>query len=311
MSKSLRANLLLVLTALIWGTAFVAQDVAGETLGAFTFNGLRMALASAALLPVIAVIDRRAARISNADAQGSGIPWRKMTRAQRRTLAASGLCCGIVLTLGSTFQQIGIGMGTEAGKAGFITALYIVLVPILRLFLRKPARLTVWAAVGLSAVGLYLLCIGERFSIEPGDLLLILCALCFAAHILVVDYFSRRTDCVKMSCLQFAVVAFVCLTVAAATEQISLSDIRACAIPILYAGIFSGAMGYTLQIVAQKDTEPTVASLIMSLESVFAVLAGWVILGDVLTLREGLGCAGMMLGIVLAQLPNKSKQLSD
>lgn len=309
MKKSVRANLLLAVTALIWGIAFVAQDVAGDTLGAFTFNGLRMALAALALLPVVMAMDRRAMRSGTADMQntGAGVPFRLMTHTQRRTLLAGGVCCGVILALGSAFQQIGISLGTGAGKAGFITALYIVLVPVLGLFLRRPVRLSVWLAVALSVAGLYLLCIGEGFVIEKGDLLMILCALCFAAHILVIDFFSRRTDCVKMSCIQFAVVAVLCLTAAAASESISLEAIKDCAIPIIYAGVMSGAVGYTLQIVAQKDTDPTVASLIMSLESVFAVAAGWVILGDALTLREWLGCAAMMGGIVLAQLPSSAK----
>ena len=195
-------------------------------------------------------------------------------------------------------------MGTGAGKAGFITALYIVLVPLLgMLWGRRPAWL-VWVAVLLSVGGLYLLCIGEGFSIAPGDGLLILCALCFSGHILVVDHFSRRTDCVKMSCLQFATAAVLCMGIAALTEPIDAGTIVACAVPLLYAGVLSGAVGYTLQIVAQKDTDPTVASLLMSLESVFAVLAGWLLLGDMLTARELLGCMLMMGGIVLAQLKN-------
>ena len=217
-------------------------------------------------------------------------------------LLTGGVCCGAMLALASAFQQMGIAMGTGAGKAGFITALYIVLVPLLgMLWGRRPAWL-VWLAVLLSVAGLYLLCIGEDFSIARGDGLLILCALCFSGHILVVDHFSRRTDCVKMSCLQFATASVLCMGVAVFTEPIDAGTIVQCAVPLLYAGVLSGAVGYTLQIVAQKDTDPTVASLLMSLESVFAVLAGWVLLGDMLTAREALGCVLMMGGIVLAQL---------
>ncbi len=296
MNRSVRANLLLTLTALIWGAAFVAQDVAADTLGAFTFNGLRMALAALAMLPVIGALDRRARKA------GQDASWRRMTSPQRRTLINAGVCCGAMLALASAFQQMGIAMGTGAGKAGFITALYIVLVPLLgMLWGRRPAWL-VWVAVLLSVGGLYLLCIGEGFTIAPGDGLLILCALCFSGHILVVDHFSRRTDCVRMSCLQFATAAVLCMGAAMLTEPFDVETIVACAVPLLYAGVLSGAVGYTLQIVAQKDTDPTVASLLMSLESVFAVLAGWVLLGDVLTARELLGCVLMMGGIVLAQL---------
>ena len=296
MNRSVRANLLLTLTALIWGAAFVAQDVAADTLGAFTFNGLRMALAALAMLPVIGALDRRARKA------GQDASWRRMNPQQRRTLITAGVCCGAMLALASAFQQMGIAMGTGAGKAGFITALYIVLVPLLgMLWGRRPAWL-VWVAVLLSVGGLYLLCIGEGFTIAPGDGLLILCALCFSGHILVVDHFSRRTDCVRMSCLQFATAAVLCMGAAVLTEPFDVETIVACAVPLLYAGVLSGAVGYTLQIVAQKDTDPTVASLLMSLESVFAVLAGWVLLGDVLTARELLGCVLMMGGIVLAQL---------
>ena len=296
MNRSVRANLLLTLTALIWGAAFVAQDVAADTLGAFTFNGLRMALAALAMLPVIGALDRRARKA------GQDASWRRMTPPQRRTLITAGVCCGAMLALASAFQQMGIAMGTGAGKAGFITALYIVLVPLLgMLWGRRPAWL-VWVAVLLSVGGLYLLCIGEGFTIAPGDGLLILCALCFSGHILVVDHFSRRTDCVRMSCLQFATAAVLCMGAAVLAEPFDVETIVACAVPLLYAGVLSGAVGYTLQIVAQKDTDPTVASLLMSLESVFAVLAGWVLLGDVLTARELLGCVLMMGGIVLAQL---------
>ncbi|MCI5957632.1 MAG: DMT family transporter [Clostridiales bacterium] len=308
MNRSLRANLLLTLTALIWGVAFVAQDVAANRLGPFSFNGLRMALAALALVPVVLVMERRVQAAHTADEKGSGagVPIARMSATQRKTLLAGGLCCGVMLTLGSVFQQLGISMGTGAGKAGFITALYIVLVPLIGLFTRKRVRRLVWVAVALSAVGLYLLCVKGGFSIDPGDGMLMLCALCFSGHILVVDFFSRKTDCVKMSCIQFAVVSVLCLLGAACTEQLTWQAVRECAVPILYAGVMSGAMGYTLQIVAQKDTDPTIASLLMSLESVFAVLAGWIILGDRLSARELLGCLFMMAAIVLAQLPGES-----
>lgn len=302
MSKSMRANLLLLLTALIWGVAFVAQDVAADALGPFTFNGLRMALAALALLPVTAAMNARAAR-----GRAEGLVWRDMTPAQRRELFVGGACCGLMLALGSVFQQLGITLGTGAGKAGFITALYIVLVPLLGLFGKKRVGVLTWIAVALSAVGLYLLCIKSGFSLEAGDGALILCAGCYAGHILVVDHFSRRTDCVKMSAIQFAVTSALCLAGAALFEHPTWQAVRACAVPILYAGVMSGAMGYTLQILAQRDAEPTVASLLMSLESVFAVLAGWVLLGDALSARELLGCGLMMGGIVLAQLPSHAR----
>ena len=302
MSKSMRANLLLILTAFIWGVAFVAQDVAADAVPPLSFNGLRMALAALALLPTVWLMDRR-----TASGKSEGLVWKQMTRAQKKELFLGGACCGVMLALGSAFQQMGISMGTGAGKAGFITALYIVLVPLAGIFFRKRIGGLVWVAVGLSVVGLYFLCMQGSFHLDPGDGMLILCAASYTGHILVVDYFSRRTDCVKMSCIQFAVTSVLCIIGALLFETLSWEAVRACLIPILYAGIMSGAAGYTLQILAQRDAEPTIASLLMSLESVFAVLAGWVLLGDVLSLRELAGCALMMGGIVLAQLPQKAK----
>lgn len=300
MKAKTRANLLLLLTALIWGCAFVAQDMAADVLQPMSFNGSRMLLAALTLLPVCWLGDRRAVKT------GKGMAWKQMNPSQRKTLVLGGVCCGVMLALGSIFQQLGISLGTGAGKAGFITALYIVLVPLagLLLFRRKLGKL-VWIAVALSVVGLYLLCMTGSLTIEPGDGMLIICAACYCGHILVVDSFSRRTECVKMSCIQFAVTTGICFAGAFLFEQPTWEAVLTCAVPIIYAGVFSGGVGYTLQILAQRDAEPAVASLLMSLESVFAVLAGWVILGDALSVRELLGCAMMMGGIVLAQLPEK------
>ena len=292
MTRQMKANLLLILTALIWGVAFVAQDVAADALPPLSFNAMRMALAALALTPTVLFQSRRSEQRE------------PMSKADRRTLLLGGLCCGLMLALGSAFQQLGISLGTGAGKAGFITALYIVLVPLIgALGGRRVGRL-VWIAVVLSAVGLYFLCMQGSFSIDPGDGMLILCALSYSGHILVVDFFSRRTDCLRMSWIQFGVCALICAVCALLFENPTWEGVRQCVIPILYAGVLSGAVGYTLQIVAQRDAEPAVASLLMSLESVFAVLAGWVILGDALSLRELAGCALMMGGIVLAQLPD-------
>ena len=300
MNAKTRANLLLLLTALIWGCAFVAQDMAADVLQPMSFNGSRMLLAALTLLPVCWLGDRRAVKT------GKGMAWKQMNPSQRKTLVLGGVCCGVMLALGSIFQQLGISLGTGAGKAGFITALYIVLVPLagLLLFRRKLGKL-VWIAVAMSVVGLYLLCMTGSLTIDPGDGMLIICAACYCGHILVVDSFSRRTECIKMSCIQFAVTTVICFAGAFLFEQPTWEAVLTCAVPIIYAGVFSGGVGYTLQILAQRDAEPAVASLLMSLESVFAVLAGWVLLGDALSVRELLGCAMMMGGIVLAQLPEK------
>jgi len=305
MKPKTRANLLLLLTAMIWGCAFVAQDVAADVLKPMSFNGSRMLLAALTLVPLVCFTDRRAVR------SGTGMAWKQMDKAQRKTLVVGGLCCGVMLALGSIFQQIGLTLGTGAGKAGFITALYIVLVPLTGLFIGKKLGKLVWIAVVLSVIGLYLLCMTGSFTLDPGDGMLIICAACFCGHILVVDYFSRRTECIKMSCIQFFTTTVICLAGAFLFEKPTWEAVRICAIPLIYAGVFSGGVGYTLQILAQRDAEPTIASLLMSLESVFAVLAGWVLLGDALSLRELAGCVMMMGGIVLAQLPSSALEKQD
>lgn len=305
-TRRLRANLLLLLTALIWGLAFVAQDVAMDSLPPYTFNGLRMALAGLALMPCIALLRRRearqAAQSENAQQLPKNMPLRTMSADGRRMLLAGGCLCGVALFMGAGLQQVGIQY-TSPGKAGFISALYIVLVPLVGLFIGKRVRLHVWLAVGIALAGLFLLCVTEQLTIEVGELYLVASALCFAGHILVVDHFASRVDCLRMSCLQFFVASVLCFGVAAITETPTWQGVRGALIPILYAGVLSGAVGYTLQIIAQRDTAPTIASLLMCLESVFAVLFGWLILGDVLTPRELLGCAVMLAGIVLAQVP--------
>ena len=305
MSKALRANLLLLLTAFIWGVAFVAQDVAMDTMGPVTFNAARTLVAALALLPAIRLLDALEKKRGGTAAVSRR--FADMTPAQKRTLVIGGVCCGAALFVGSSLQQLGI-KETSAGKAGFVTALYIVLVPLSGLFFKRVVRRAVWLAVLLCTAGLFLLCVTDALTIGPGDLYLLLCAAAFTVHILVIDHFSPRTDCVRMSCLQFFVASALCGLVMAFTEHPTAGALLRGWLPILYAGVLSGGMGYTLQMIAQRDTDPTVASLLMSLESVFAVLAGWVLLGDVLSLRELSGCALMMAGIVLAQVPMRRRR---
>ena len=312
MNKTIRANLLLLLTALIWGIAFVAQDVAMDAMEPFTFNAARMLVAALVLLPCIRLLDA----IENKRAVSAGHPsaiasrtFRAMSRAQKKTLLLGGVCCGVALFLGSSLQQFGI-KETSAGKAGFVTALYIVLVPLSGLFFKRSVRRNVWLAVVLCVIGLFLLCVTETLSVSIGDLYLLLCAAAFTAHILVIDHFSPKTDSVRMSCLQFFVASALCGIMMVFTEHPTLQGLLKGWIPLLYAGILSGGMGYTLQMIAQRDTDPTVASLLMCLESVFAVLAQWVILGELLSARELLGCGLMLIGIVLAQLPARSVRLN-
>lgn len=225
-------------------------------------------------------------------------------RAQRKTLLTGGICCGIALCLASNFQQIGIQY-TTVGKAGFITACYIVIVPVIGLFMKKKCSPMIWLSVLLAVVGLYLLCINEQFSIGYGDILVFVCAILFSVHILIVDYFSPKVDGVKMSCIQFLVCGLLSGIAMLFAEQPQLSAVLLAWKPIAYAGIMSCGVGYTLQIVGQKGMDPTIASLILSLESCISVLAGWLLLGQTLSIREGLGCVAMFAAIILAQLPAK------
>ena len=217
-----------------------------------------------------------------------------------------GTCCGVALTVASFLQQKGLET-TTSGKAGFITALYIVIVPILGVFLKKKAPRTIWISVALAVVGLYCLCITEDFTITSGDFYILLCAFCFSAHILVIDHFTQTVDGVELSCMQFLVVTVLSSMGMMATESPSLEALGMCLGPILYVGIFSSGVAYTLQILAQKDSNPTVVSLLLSLESVFATLAGAVILHDQMSGKEYFGCVLMLVAVVLAQLPERKK----
>ncbi|MBQ8954558.1 MAG: DMT family transporter [Clostridia bacterium] len=294
--KQLKYGLLLVLTALIWGTAFVAQSQATDDVGPFTFNAARMLVGCAALLPCIRLLDGLKAKGGEAVAASGS----------KKTLLLGGACCGAVLFVASAFQQAGIGY-TSVGKAGFITALYIVLVPLAGLLLGRKTGAALWAGVGLAVAGMYLLCMSGEAGVNRGDVLCFFCALFFTGHILVIDHFSPMVDGVRMSCLQFFVAGALSLVAMLIFEKPDWPRVLAAWFPILYAGVLSSAVGYTLQIVAQKNVNPTLASLIMSLESVFSALSGWLILGERLTGRELAGCALMFAAIVLAQLPGKTR----
>ena len=306
MSKKLRGNLLLLLTALIWGSSFVAQRAGMDYIGPFTFNGIRSLIGGIVLIPVILLLKKINGR--GADQETAPLSEEEK-RAERKTLLIGGISCGVVLFIASSLQQIGV-VYTTAGKAGFITALYIVLVPILGIFIGKKIRPIIWLCVALSVVGLYLLCMTGGFSLSKGDLLVLLCALAFAVHILVIDYFSPKTNGVKLSCIQFFVCGIISLFPMFIVENPVWSEILSCWVPILYAGVLSCGVAYTLQIVAQKDTDPTVASLLLSLESVFAVISGVIILHEHIAGRELIGCIIMFAAIIIAQLPSKEERLA-
>lgn len=295
MKKSkLKGNLMLILTAFIWGTAFVAQSVGMDFVGPYTFLATRSLIGGVVLIPCIFLLNKinsKNNKIKNKE--------------NKKDLVIGGLLCGIVLCIASALQQIGI-MYTSVGKAGFITALYIVIVPILGIFLKKKVQYNVWLSVIISMIGLYLLCVKGNLSIDKGDFLIFLSAFVFSIHILVIDHFSPIVDGVKMSCIQFLVCGIISFILAVIFENPELKNIFAAYIPILYAGIMSCGVAYTLQIIGQKYTDPVLASLILSLESVFAALSGWIILKEIFSGKELIGCILVFLAIIIAQLPSES-----
>lgn len=287
----MKNNILLVLTALIWGCAFVAQSVGMDYVGPFTFNMARFLIGAIVLLPVIWFMDRQ--RKTGAE-KGAG----------QKTLIIGGICCGIALAVASTLQQWGI-LFTTVGKAGFITAMYIVIVPLLGIFIGKKVRPLIIGCVAIAVVGFYFLCMTESLRLGLGDFLVLLCAIAFSIHILVIDHFSPKVDGVKMSAIQFLTAAIISAVPTLLWEQPVFTKILQAWQPVLYAGVMSCGVAYTLQIIAQKNADPTVVSLLLSLESVFSVLAGWVLLGQGLSLKELFGCVLIFCAIILAQLPEK------
>ena len=290
----IRQTVFPLLAAFIWGTAFVAQSVGADLVEPFTFNTARSAIAFLFLLALCLVLRGRRKQDFGEAAQARP--------GSKRDLIAGGICCGAALTVAANLQQKGLET-TTSGKAGFITALYIVIVPIVGVFLKKKAPKTIWISVVLAVAGLYCLCITDDLRITGGDFYIMLCALCFSAHILAIDYFTQKVDGVELSCVQFLVATVLSAIGMIATETPSLAALRDCFWPLIYVGVFSSGVGYTLQILAQKDSDPTVVSLLLSLESVFATLAGVLLLHDHMSGKEYFGCVLMLAAVVLAQLP--------
>ena len=295
LTPAARGNVLLVLTAFIWGVAFVAQKEGGLAVGNFTFNGVRFLLGGGLLAVCLPLLDRM------------GLARRCHTPAERKALWWGGVLCGIALWAASNLQQWGLTT-TSAGKGGFITALYIVLVPVFGMMIGRRTSLLCWGGVVLAVVGLYLLCMQGESGIDGGDLLVMACAPVFALQILLVDRFIPYTDGVRLSCIQFFTVGILNIPLMFLFEQPSLSAMAEGWLPILYAGLLSSGVAYTLQVVAQKHTHPTTASVLMSLESVFAVLAGWALMGERLSAWELSGCVVMFAAVILAQLPTPKKR---
>lgn len=296
----MKNSLLLFLTAAIWGVAFVAQSVGMDYVGPFTFNAVRFLLGGTVLIPVL-LWKKKNGNFEKTEENGRG---GETSGDGRRTMFVGGICCGCALSIASLLQQLGIQYTTVA-KAGFITALYIIIVPILGVFFHKKVRSLVWLAVVLAVFGMYLLCIKGSFSIGKGDVLVLLCAAAFSVHILVVDYFSPKADGVALSCIQFYTSSVICGIGMFLLETPSFQAILSGWIPVLYAGVMSCGVAYTLQIIGQKGMDPTVASLILSLESVVSLIAGWILLGQALNAREICGCILVFAAIILAQLPEK------
>ena len=275
MSKKMRSNILLLITAAIWGSSFVAQKSGMDYIEPFTYNGIRTLIGGLVLIPVIYVFSKK-----NAGADGA--PQKIFDWKKDKVSIIGGLFCGAALFVASSLQQFGV-MYTTVGKAGFITTLYIAFVPIISIFMRKRVRPIMWICVLLGAVGFYLLCMTEAsLKLEFGDMLVLLCAAAFAIHIQIIDYYSPKGDGIKISCVQF-----------------------------LFAGVLSCGIGYTLQVVAQADADPTAASLILSLESAFAAISGALVLHESMTLRQLLGCAVIFCAVILSNLPEKQAKLPN
>jgi drug/metabolite transporter (DMT)-like permease len=301
--KRLSANLLLLLTAAIWGFAFVAQRVGSQYVGAFTFNGIRFALGAISLIPLIIFFDKKKKNQSSADKEN------KIELTTKKTII-SGIVVGIVLYIGATLQQVGL-IYTTAGNASFITGLYMVFVPIMGIFLKQKIGKNSWIGVGLAVIGLYLLSINEDFSMGYGDFLEVIGAIFWAIHILTIDNFAKKIDPLKLSCIQFATCSVLSLITALIFEQVTMSGLSKALIPILYGGLLSVGVAYTLQVVAQKNAKPSHAAIILSMESVFGAIGGALLLNEVMSSRGYVGCALILGGILISQIKSSSKNCSE
>jgi len=297
-SQFVRQNVMPVLAALIWGTAFAAQSVCAPYVPPFAFNAIRSLIAFVLLIFVSRAFDRAAVRRG-----------RTPEKTDRKSLLLGALCTGAFLAVASNLQQAGLA-DTSAGKAGFITALYVVLVPVLGIFLHRRASGQVWVSIAIAVAGLYLLCLkaGEGFHLQTSDLYILLCAFFFACQIMSIDRFGANVDGIKLSCAQFLVAGVISALLSALFETVVWANVFDHIWPILYVAVFSSCVAYTLQILSQKDSDPTVVTLLLSLESVFSVLAGAILLHDRLSGREYLGCVLMFAAVVLAQIPLKKRK---
>ena len=296
MIKNFKGSIMLLITSIIWGTAFVAQSEGMNYVEPFTYNAMRTLLGGVVLIPVMILF-----RFSD---KRNG---KEKSSCSLKNTVIGGICCGVALFIASSFQQAGIAQ-TTAGKAGFVTALYIVIVPMIGIFLHKKMPLRMWLFIAIALAGFRLLCIKQDIGISSGDLLVFFGAIAFAVHITVIDYFNQKnTDGVLMSCIQFFTAGLLMLICMFIFEKPTIPNIMGAGGTILYAGILSCGVAYTLQILGQKHTNPTLATMLMSLESVFAALSGWLILGEKLSIKEFIGCVLIFAAVILAQLAGTDK----
>lgn len=296
MIKNFKGSIMLLITSIIWGTAFVAQSEGMNYVEPFTYNAMRTLLGGVVLIPVMLLFrfhDKRNEK--------------EKSSCSLKNTVIGGICCGVALFIASSFQQAGIAQ-TTAGKAGFVTALYIVIVPMIGIFLHKKMPLRMWLFIAIALAGFWLLCIKQDIGISSGDLLVFFGAIAFAVHITVIDYFNQKnTDGILMSCIQFFTAGLLMLICMFIFEKPTIPNIMGAGGTILYAGILSCGVAYTLQILGQKHTNPTLATMLMSLESVFAALSGWLILGEKLSIKEFIGCVLIFAAVILAQLAGTDK----
>jgi len=287
-----KSNFILLLAAAIWGFAFVAQKAGMEHVGPFTFNGIRFAIGSLSLLPFIKLIKIR---------------FNESNNYPGNMLIVYGILVGIILFAGASFQQIGM-VKTTAGNAGFITTLYVIMVPIFGLFWNHKTNLQTWIGALLATFGLYFLSVTDKLSLSPGDGIVLISAVFFAFHVIIIGKLSPRADPIKISIIQFTVCAVLSFIVAILTEEITWNGISGAAIPLLYGGIFSIGIGFTLQVIGQRKAKPAHAAIILSLESLFAACGGWLLLNEGFTARGLIGCGLMLTGIITSQLKSNYKK---
>ncbi len=297
----LKANILLLLTAAIWGLAFVAQKVGAEHVGAFTYNGIRFALGSISLIPLILFLNKK---------KGENEKTKNDDRDSLKLTVKAGIIAGCALFIATSLQQMGV-MGTTAGKAGFITGLYMVIVPILGLFLKQKVNKSTWIGIVIAIIGLYLLSINEDFSISNGDLLVLIGSVGWAIHILLIDNFTKKIDPLKLSSVQFATCSILSLVMAIIFEDINMVGISGAMVSILYGGLLSVGVAYTLQVVAQKNAKPSHAAILLSMESVFGALGGAMFLGERIGARGLVGCILIFIAIIISQLKPSEKGSKD